>query len=82
MTAIGGHFQMHGFQIHLHLHYLLSLRLRTMHRYLTGVAKPAVKRKHGGQTLTHLCQGPTVRVALTTVTLTVTVVSPMLSDTD
>ena len=31
---------------------------------------------------THLGQGPTVRVALTAVTLTVTVVPPTLSDTD
>ena len=38
--------------------------------------------EHGGQTLAHLGQGPTVRVALTAVILTVTVVPPPLSNTD
>ena len=33
------------FEYGLHLYYLLSLRLHTMHRYLTGVAKPAEKCK-------------------------------------
>ena len=45
MTAIGSHFQMHGFRIRFTSTLLLLLRLRTMHCYLTGVAKPAVKRK-------------------------------------